>query len=651
MFGLPPLLAHIAELLTITLLVGIATGVGLVMLRLLRVTPVLSLGERLLFGTMLGYGTMSLLVLAVGLLGLLYTPVVLVILVALAALGLPLLARTFWEAAPALRNAFNNLRYLPNLFLAIVIVLCVAASLTKALVPVATQDDLMYHLALPRRYVEQHAINFYPDSNYSLFPQIMEMLYTVGLLLGSDRISVLFAFTTGLLAAASAALFAKRLLAERDDGHPLWQSLPLLVAAIFLSTPLHGFIMRAANTDFAQATAEMLAIYAFYMAVMASPQINTRLLVLSGICGGLSFSVKYYGILLPGALGLALLAILFTRWRKGDPTVGKTIASNALRNVLAYGVPILVIGGVWLLRNFLASGNPVWPALGNILGGSYWSPAADPEVLLGTIPGLKWESIPSGLEYQYIATLGRKPLPIDNHIYVVSIGPLLITSLLALPFARWKAPLRLVLYSAAFVWVVSLFYFSRASIRYLATVFLLCALMGAYGLISLAVRSRIGALALGSVVALTLTLLTLDTTLSTRPFLSTTFALDRAAEDRYLDAHMDDYPIMQYLAVNAPSDSVVYDWDSRPRGYRIPHPYIYGRLVPKYSGVSPNPDEWHARLKALGITHVLVHNRDVFAPGYPPGYDPDREIFQALANRYFGPPLVTSGNFTLYELR
>ncbi|MDQ3927900.1 MAG: DUF1420 family protein, partial [Chloroflexota bacterium] len=545
MFGLPPLLAHIAEMVTITLLMGIATGMGLVLLRLLRVEPLLSVGERLLFGVMLGYGTLSLLVLGVGLVGLLYTPTVLLLLTALAAVGFRPLIGTLQEAAPAFRRALGSLRYPPNLFLALIIVLSVASALIKALVPPATQDDLMYHFALPRRYVEQHAINFYPDSNYSLFPQIMEMLYTVGLLLGSDRIGILFAFSTGLLAAASAALFARRLLAEHD-GHPLWSTLPLLVAAIFLSAPLHNFIMRAANTDFAQATAEMLAIYAFYLATRNASNIDTRLLMLSGICGGLSFSVKYYGILLPGALGLALLAIIFTRWRKGDHAERKRIMGNALRNVLAYGVPIIAIGGVWLLRNFIESGNPVWPALGNILGGSYWSPAADPEVLLGTIPGLKWESIPTGLEYQYIATLGRQPLSLDNHTYVVSIGPLLLTSLLALPFARWKPALRLVFYAATFVWVVSLFYFSRASIRYLATVFLLCALMGAYGLIYIAIRSRTDGLALGSVIGLILTLLTIDTALSTRPYVSTTFALDRAAEDLYLNAHMDDYPIMQY---------------------------------------------------------------------------------------------------------
>lgn len=650
MFGLPPLPAHILELLTITLLVGIAAGVGILLLRLLRVAASLTVGERLVFGVVLGYGAISLPVLALGLVGLLYTPSVLLLLVALAAIGFRPLADTLRLARPTARRALDSLRYPPNLFLAAVIVLCVAAALVKALVPPATQDDLMYHLALPRRYVEEHAIRFYPDSNYSLFPQIMEMLYTLGLLLGSDRISILFAFTTGLIAAAAAALFAKRLLAD-DNAHPLWKSLPWLVAAIFLSAPLHNFIMRAANTDFAQASAEMLAIYAFYLAIRSRPQPDTRLLLLSGICGGLSFSVKWYGLLLPGALGLALLVVLLVRWLNGDSSGKRTIARAALRNILAYGVSILALGGVWLLRNFIESGNPMWPALGNLLGGSYWSPAADPEVLLGTIPGLKWESIPSGLMYQFNATIGRVPLSLDEQWYVVSTGPLLLTSLLALTMARWKPPMRLVFYAAAFVWVVSLFYFSRASIRYLATVFLLCALMGAYGLISIAVRSRVAAVALGTVVALSLTLVTLDTVLSTRYSAPTTFALDRTAEDRYLAAYMPDYPIVSYISTNTPPNATIYVWDSRPRGYRIPRPYVYGRLVPAYSGVSPNPDEWHARLKDLGITHVLVHNRPQFAPGYPPGFDPDREIFQALADRYFGPPLITEGNFALFELR
>lgn len=635
----------------LTLLVATATGAGLRLLRLLKLEPLLSVGERLVFGMLLGYGLLALLVLAVGLAGLLYLPAALIALHALGATGFRALISTLRQVGRPLRSAINGLRYPPNLFLATVILLVVAAALIKALAPVATQDDLMYHLALPRRYVQAHSIQFYPDSNYSLFPQVMEMLYTLGYLLGSDRLAVLLAFSTGLLAAAAAALFAKRLLQDKDGP---WRTLPMLVAAIFLTAPLTGFIMRAANTDFAQASAEILAIYAFYLAVKATPVPNGRLLLLSGICGGISFSVKYYGIAIPGALGLALLASLFVRWRRGTAEQKDLVRKRALGGILTYGMPIAVLGGVWLLRNFISSGNPVWPAAGNILGGSYWSPAADPEVLLGTIPGLKWESFTSGLTY-YWSRLTRPPLTLDNLEYVVTLGPLMLTALLGLPLARWKPALRLVAYAAAFVTILSFFYFSRASIRYLATVFLLCALLGAYALVSIAARARIAQTALAAVVAVTLTLHAAESLLSTGPYLSTTFALDKAAETAYLQAHMEDYPIVRYIADKTPANAVIYVWDSRPRGYRIPRPYVYGRLVPKYSGMSQNPDEWHARLKELGVTHVLLHNRGIIAPGYAPGYDPDRQTEQALGAKYYGPPLITTNtpgdDYALYELK
>lgn len=632
-------------------LTGVATGAGLVVLRLLRVEHLLSVGERLLFGLLLGYGVIALLVLAIGLVGLLYLPVALAMLLLLAALGVRPLAATLRQARVPLRNALSSLRYPPNFFLAAVVLIVAASALVKALAPVATQDDLMYHLALPRRYVEQHAILFYPDSSYSLFPQLMEMLYTLGYLLGSDRLAVLFAYSTGLLAAAAVALFAKRLLSDRTHAG---LSLSLLTAAIFLTAPLTGFIMRAANTDFAQASAEMLAVYAFYLAIQSKPLPDLRLLALSGICGGISFSVKYYGIAVPAALGLALIALLLYGMRKGDAQHDPLFKGRAITAMLLYGVPVAALGGVWLLRNFISSGNPVWPAAGSLLGGSYWSPAADPERLLGTIPGLKWESFTSGLVY-YWGRLTRPPLLLDNIEYVVTVGPLLPTALLGLPLARWKPGLRLVAYAAFAVTLLSFFFFSRASIRYLATVFLFCALLGAYALVSIASRSRIPRVALTGVVSVTLALLALDTLLSTGPYVAATFAWDRAYESAYLQAHMEDYPIVQYIADKTSPNSVIYVWDSRPRGYRLARPYIYGRLVPKYSGVSNNPDEWRARLKALGVTHVLVHDRTIFAPGYPAGYDPDRQAEQALAAKYYSAPLITTqadgGDYMLYELK
>ncbi|MBF6613117.1 MAG: hypothetical protein IVW55_08320, partial [Chloroflexi bacterium] len=167
MFNLPPLLAHAVELLAIIILSGVAAGLGLLVLRLLRVGSGLSLGERLLFGLALGYGVMAFAMLALGLLGLIYLPVGLAVLLVMAVVAYRPLAVEVRKVPPYLRQVAPMMRNPANIFLALVITAALLSALFKALVPVATQDDLMYHLALPRRYIEQHAVLFYPDSSYS----------------------------------------------------------------------------------------------------------------------------------------------------------------------------------------------------------------------------------------------------------------------------------------------------------------------------------------------------------------------------------------------------------------------------------------------------------------------------------------------------
>ncbi|HYO50725.1 MAG TPA: hypothetical protein VEW94_12815 [Chloroflexia bacterium] len=682
MFNLPPVVAHLVELGALSGVSAIACGVGLMMLRLLGVAGLLSIGERLVFGMALGYGVLGFAMLGMGVLGLVYLPVALAVLAALAVMAYGPLRDAWRDLRPALGKARRGLRYRPNIFLAIISVAVVLAALAKTLVPVATQDDLMYHLALPKRYIEQHAVAFYPDSTYSLFPQLMEMLYTWGLLLGSDRLSVLFAFAMGLLGAVAAGLFAKRHLG--GDGAGLWHALPLLTATLYLSTPLTGFILRAANTDLAQATFDLLAVYAFWLGVggevrgtrgeelgirgqgpgirehlreslvtrhwsrapRPSP-LEPRLLGLAGVCCGLSFSVKYYGFAMAMALGVALVGVYLFRRRRGA-------ADTPLYMAIAwFALPVALLAGPWLLRNYVSSGNPVWPLAGALLGGSYWSPQASPETLLGRAPGIGLDNVWTGLQYLWTATT-RPWLLVDRQIHVVSLGPLLLPALLLLPFARWRAALRWVAYAAATYWLLWAFFFSRTSIRYLSTFFLLAAVLGAYALVSLATRHRAMRYA-GAVVVLMLAVMSTEATAGAGRFLPTVFALDKAAESRYLATYMEDYNMMRYISANLPPDARVYVWDGQPRGYYIARPYVYARLVPLYTGFASEPEEWRERLRQLGITHILLNRvssaGEVLAPGQPPGYDPNWQVSQDFARRYFGRNLTVVGEYALYELK
>ncbi len=654
MFDLPPLFAHAIEIVMLTGLSAIALGTGLHALNRARIAPMLSVGERLVFGLGLGYGVLAFCMLGMGLLGLIYLPVGLIVLAVLVVLSYRPLVAELRSIRVCTLRALRAVRYPPNLFLAALILLATGSALTKALVPVATQDDLMYHLALPRLYVEYHAVRFFPDSTYSLFPQLMEMLYTWGLLLGSDRLSVLFAFSIGLLGPVAGGLFAKRYLGGGGVG--LWRALPLLVPALFLTVPLVRYVLRAANTDLAQASFDMLAVYAF-CAFFVSARHAHRLLALSGLCAGLSFSVKYYGFAVGLAMGLALAAVLvWQRLRRERPrphtaqAAGRAGDGLNVSHLWWFWVPFVGLAAPWLVRNYLSAGNPVWPLAGALLDGAYWSPQASPEELLGRAPGLRPDNIWTGLQFLW-AAMTRPPLHIDGQVHAVNLGPLLILGLLALPLARWRPALGWVAYAAAAYWLMWAFFFSRTSIRYLSTFFLLSAVMVAYALLWPATHYRLARWVLGGVVALGLTVPAIEAALSARPYLPTVLATHRTAEERYLSTYMEDYPMMKYIQSNTPPDAVIYVWDGQPRGYYIPRRYVYARLVPLYTGFGTDPQRWKARLDELGITHVLVHERQVLAPGQAPGVDPFAEPARRFRERYFGPALYRVGDYSLHRLR
>jgi hypothetical protein len=211
---------------------------------------------------------------------------------------------------------------------------------------------------------------------------------------------------------------------------------------------------------------------------------------------------------------------------------------------------------------------------------------------------------------------------------------------------RWLA------YAAGAYWVLWAFFFSRTSIRYLSTFFLLAALLGAYGLVSTAVRYHQLRWVVGGIVGIALGFLAVQSLLSVGPYLSTVLAVDRAAERQYLQAYMQDYPMMQYIAEKTPPNATIYVWDGQPRGYYISRKYVYARLVPLYTGFGDAPERWRARLTELGITHILVHNRRILAPGQPLDFDPDEADAQTFSALYFiSPPLFIVGEYALYALR
>src|SRR5207248_3140010 len=136
----------------------------------------------------------------------------------------------------------------------------------------------------------------------------------------------------------------------------------------------------------------------------------------------------------------------------------------------------------------------------------------------------------------------RGPVTVDNQMHPADLGLVLLPALVVLVFVRWSWAVRVVGFAAVWYWVVWVLFFSRTSARYLSTFFLLCAVLGAYGIVSLAGRMRWAARrwALAGVVGVLMAYSVVRVLASLGPYLPTTFALDPEAEKRYLAAYMDD---------------------------------------------------------------------------------------------------------------
>ena len=81
----------------------------------------------------------------------------------------------------------DGLKNMAQSFLGLLVLL----SISLALAPAFATDALVYHLAVPKAFLQAGGLVNLPDNIYSFFPQQIEMLYLFALALGSDSLAQL----------------------------------------------------------------------------------------------------------------------------------------------------------------------------------------------------------------------------------------------------------------------------------------------------------------------------------------------------------------------------------------------------------------------------------------------------------------------------
>ena len=587
---------------------------------LLARAPSLRLGgrlERTVWRLGLGLGVLAYLVLVVGLLRAISLGTAIALVVVGLLLGLGPLRREWREGA--WRGRWWP-RGWPEWALAVLLAWLGFGLVVIALAPPAGYDELTYHLAAPKIYAAQGHVDVLPYDHHTAFAFTLEMLYTLGLLLGGAAAAKLLHLALAALALAALARLGREWFSAR-----VGQIAVVLVA----TTPLVLTHLPLAYTEAGLMLWTLLALWAAGRWLGLGARREPRgWLVLAGVFAGLAGAVKVTALLLLFVIAGAVLVLGARDRRPGG---------RAALVVLAVGA---LVAAPWPLRAWVATGNPVFPFAHGVFQSPLWSDdraesyeTAQKEFGRALDPLKLTPLEPAGSQRQ----LSRLLLATWNVTFHPSwfydvghnmdgkarLGPAYLAfglpflALFALDCRRRRGPRRALGLLLAYGLVGGLFWFvAMQHLRYFVPNLAVFALLAAWAADRLT-QQHLARWAVGLVLAVQIVGGLAYATTGARPALR--WAKGELDDDRYAAAGLRSYRAMQWLNANPPAGTVaVY---GEPRAYWLDVPYIWAErnhntLIPDSARASAAAylDYLHDQ---LGVTTVLVDE------GIVPLTDPD----------------------------
>ncbi|MGH9442880.1 MAG: ArnT family glycosyltransferase [Thermoanaerobaculia bacterium] len=306
-----------------------------------------SIGEEFGLCAGLGLGVAATSLFGIGLLGLLTAPVVLGALGTIHAACFPVWRETFRRAVraqpPLLRREVRP--WIPVAFA------CLLVAVLSCYPPTGF-DATLYHLPFARAFANAHRVVTLPARRFPVFPQLSESIFSAMLLLAGDtdaqRVELL-ALLAGLAALAG--------WAGRKSGPAggAW------AASAWVGCPAVALLAATAYVDVGFALFVVLSLLAWERWRDGE---GNKWAVLSGVFAGFSAGTKYHGLFIVLLLGVMTIGSS-VRLRRGATAVF----------LLAAGA--IGAGSIWYVRNFEATGNPVFPFFTRVFGPSPYALALD----------------------------------------------------------------------------------------------------------------------------------------------------------------------------------------------------------------------------------------------------------------------------------
>ncbi len=289
-----------------------------------------SLTERFAFAFCLGFGTIGLIIFAVGYCGGFHT-------LALYGSFLVLSLPVFFYSPRMLslvRRVIARATWFTPYATALVILFLLAV--VQALIPSTAHDALAYHLDIPKRFALAGCIYYVPYGVNSVFPLLLNQFYVLSVMWDGTRMANLFHLMTALGTVLGILAIEKRCLPRSWVG---------IASLVFWLTPGVFNQMTIAYNDIALT---FFLFFSFFAAIRWSEHHEIRWAVLSGAFLGFALGVKYLAAFAAIAISLGL----FLEWVSRRISLKSSVSALAVFALVAF-----LIGCVWYFRSYAYEGS------------------------------------------------------------------------------------------------------------------------------------------------------------------------------------------------------------------------------------------------------------------------------------------------------
>ncbi len=472
------------------------------------------------------------------------------------------------------------------------ILLLIVVEILLGLMPPASRDELTHHLAIPKLYAQAGRIIEVPIAPYAYYPMLLDMLYTPWVYWGYDfvpkLIHGLFAGLTGLLLCA---YLERRMNAVYG----------LLGFFFYLCTPAIARLSHWGYIDLGitfYTTAAILSLLRW-----RETRAELRWLSLAALSLGFALAAKPNGL-----VAALLIGVLFALMLVKPPRPAFTAI---LRSSIMFGGLALLPFLPWLAKNWLQTGNPFFPLLGN------WFAAAGGAAGAGA--GIGTPGIFSKRELLYGESLWQMAaLPLRVFISGRDDNPQFFDGVLTpflivfLPWAfkgKWREEKN---YLAAFA-LLFLFYaivLVDLRVRYILSIVPPLVILAVYGIFNIYLSIK-RPLLLYAAVALFAFWHGVYVWRYWREAAPLEYLSGAVGRDAYLARRLPEYTSFQYIARATPAEAKIYLLFVGRRAYYCERNYFHDGgelpelLLAAIRGAA-NAEQIEQKLESRGITHLMV---------------------------------------------